>query len=300
MSVKKKQSYCNNCDNYGHEYKSCPMPVTSHGIILVKLDKQTKIKHTSTDIKNESIGIYPRDYSDLDTISRYMNLIQFLMVRRKHSLGYIEFIRGRYKIDNIDGINFLFQQMVPEEINMIGSKSFDELWREMWNNDEEKIRHFKGEYEMSKAKFEKLKNGIDVDIPLSFYLNIIPTYKTQEWGFPKGRRSKSEPSLVCAQREFREETSIDPSKIRIISEIKPIEENLTGTNGVKYKHIYYVAELIDDVDIEIGENGEIGAISFFSYNDAINSIREYHLEKRQILTSLFMYYIKTIVANKIN
>ena len=35
------------------------------------------------------------------------NNIEYLIIRRKHSLGYIEFIRGRYDINNIDTINVL-------------------------------------------------------------------------------------------------------------------------------------------------------------------------------------------------
>jgi hypothetical protein len=41
-------------------------------------------------------------------------------------------------------------------------------------------------------------------------------------------------------REFGEEPGIDISKINVINNILPIEENLIGTNGLPYRHIYYI------------------------------------------------------------
>ena len=296
MSQKKKYLYCNNCDKPGHEYKHCQQPVTSWGVILIKLDKGLKADHTETNIKMKGFCIKPRDFRDLELISLYMGAIQFLMVRRKHSLGYIEFMRGRYKPDNVDGINFLFQQMTPTEIKQIGTTKFSELWNEMWGGDERKIKFLEKEFEMSESKFNQLKECIDVDLGLDFYVNnVVPNYKTQEWGFPKGRRSRNETVEECALREFSEETGINLSDIKIIDEIEPIEENLIGTNGIKYRHIYFVAELINDIKIELKDNGEIGDIGFFSYNDAISMIREYHLDKRDIILNLYMHYIESLI-----
>lgn len=294
---KKKQIYCCNCDKLGHEYKYCPDPVTSWGIILVKVGNFTNILHKHTHIKSHISNIKPKNLRELELISRNMNSIHFLMIRRKHSLGYIEFVRGRYKPDNVDGINFLFQQMVEEEIKKLGEEPFEKIWKDMWNNDEHKMTHMKKEYELSKEKFEQLKNGTDVDLKLDFYVqNVVPKYKTQEWGFPKGRRSKNESYIDCALREFNEETGIPLHKIKIIENISPIEENLIGTNGIKYRHIYYVAELLENIDAVTIDSGEIGDMALFNYNDAMSIIREYHVDKKDILTHLFMYYIDSLLC----
>ena len=66
-------------------------------------------------------GIKCDTLENIRTFCKYKNSIKFLMIRRKNTLGYIEFIRGRYNIDNIDGIIFLFRQMTPLEIKKIGS-----------------------------------------------------------------------------------------------------------------------------------------------------------------------------------
>lgn len=299
----RRRSYCNNCNRYGHEYRECNDPITSYGIILIKMNNKHNINHEYNKENNIEIfkpNIKIRDMSDITIVGKYMNEIQFLMVQRKHSLGYIEFLRGRYKTDNYDGINFLFQQMVPEEIKKIGEKSFDELWYELWNNDKEKLQILKYEYETSKSKFDQLKNKIDIDLPLSFYVdNIIPSYKYHEWGFPKGRRQPNEKNKECAIREFYEETGIMSDKMKIIDELGEITENLTGTNGVKYRHIYYIAELTGDIEIDIRNNNEIGRIGFFTYNDAIEMIREYHVDKLELLKFIYMYYIQSlIIENK--
>jgi hypothetical protein len=62
---------------------------------------------------------------DSVNLMEYDNLIEYLLIRRKNSLNYVEFIRGKYDIHNLDylekSINFI---TVPER-NMIKNNSFD-------------------------------------------------------------------------------------------------------------------------------------------------------------------------------
>jgi hypothetical protein len=46
-------------------------------------------------------NISPQTYKDLENLGKIINGIKFLLIERKNSLGYIDFIRGKYKIDNI-------------------------------------------------------------------------------------------------------------------------------------------------------------------------------------------------------
>ena len=73
-------------------------------------DKKGKIP-TDLKVYDEHEGIKLNSPKDLELVSQNMNMIKFLLVRRKHSLGYTEFIRGNYRKDNIDGIIYLFQQI---------------------------------------------------------------------------------------------------------------------------------------------------------------------------------------------
>jgi 8-oxo-dGTP pyrophosphatase MutT (NUDIX family) len=294
-------------------------PITSWGIILVNLNNielNTDLQHKTINMNMYVNNISPQTYKDLENLGKIINGIKFLLIERKNSLGYIDFIRGKYKIDNIDQINYLFQQMNDEEIKRIGKHDFTYLWNNLWNEniddkedgdykddkddkeEKEESKKYKKEYLYAKNKFETLKSSDNLEINLDFYVkNVKPLYKINEWGFPKGRKNRNETSLECAKREFFEETNIDSSKIKVIEDIEPICENLVGTNGVKYRHIYYIAE-INTNQIVKPNNNEIGNIGYFLYNDAIQLLREYHIEKRDILTKIYMYYVEILLKNQ--
>jgi len=303
----KKHNYCSNCNKLNHDYKDCKEPITSWGIILINLTSINKnldklVTHSNNiNIKNKVFNIFPQNYKDLENLSSYMNNVRFLMVQRRHSIGFMDFLRGRYKIDNVDQINSLFQHMNKNEIELIKTKPFEELWCEMWNNDQHRINNLKKDFNIAKAQFEKLKNGDGVDLDLDFFVNNInPLYKFNEWGFPKGRKDRNESPVDCALREFGEETGMDVSKIKLINNIQPIEENLIGTNGIPYRHIYYIAEIYNNDIPNITNNNEIGGIGYFNYNDAQQLIREYHIEKKNILQNLFMYYLEILLSINLN
>ena len=301
--ITKKNNFCSNCNKLNHEYKDCKEPITSWGIILINLTNIDKsINHIENiNIKNKIFNIFPQNYKELENLSLYMNNIRFLLVQRRHSIGFMDFLRGKYKIDNIDQINSLFQYMNKNEIKMIGELTFDELWSEMWNNDTNYINNLKKEYYYAKNHFEKLKNGDGVDLNLNFFVdNISPLYNFNEWGFPKGRKDKNESTLDCAMREFSEETGIDKNNIKIINNINPIEENLIGTNGIPYRHIYFVAEISDNELPDISNNNEIGNIGYFNFNETQQLIRDYHFEKKNILQKLYMYYLENLLTLNMN
>jgi 8-oxo-dGTP pyrophosphatase MutT (NUDIX family) len=289
---------CSNCNKSNHEYKDCKEPITSWGIILVNLSnfQNKKINHNNNiNIRNRISNICPQNYKDLENLSDYMNNITFLLIQRRHSIAFMDFIRGKYKIDNIDQINSLFQYMNPDEIKSIDTKDFDDLWKEMWNNDSTRINNTR-EYNMAKNKFNQLKSDNNLELNLNFFINNVTSlYKTNEWGFPKGRKNHNETPLECALREFSEETNIKLSDIKLVSNINPIEENLLGTNGIPYRHIYYIAETSMENNLQIENNNEIGDLGFFNYNDSKNLIREYHTEKKNILQYIYMYYLEILL-----
>lgn len=300
-----KTCVCKNCGILGHEYSTCKEPITSWGIILVKILKNTdpveKQKHNfngfSLDEYSLHEGIKISNYEQLSLVASYMKSIQFLLVRRKHSLGYMEFVRGKYLKDNIDGITYLFQQMTPLEINKLKTMEFEDIWNDMWGGDIKKISLNKKEYIDSKYKFDCLKTNIDVELGLNFYANHVkPYYNTPEWGFTKGRKSRGESDLECAIREFCEETGYEPDHINIMSDVSPIVEDIIGTNGISYRHIYFLAEDISENTPSINEHNknEIGDIGYFIFDDAYQLLRDYHVEKRSILRNVFMYFINEI------
>ncbi|AYV83571.1 MAG: NUDIX hydrolase [Hyperionvirus sp.] len=304
--------YCTNCGKVGHEYKHCDDAIISMGVILLRFDYD-KIRelffgligengeHGGMDAKDVN-GIKIESISDIDVFSTLRENIKFLMIRRKHTLGYIEFIRGRYKPDNVDGIVFLFQQMTREEIDRIGRMDIGELWNDFWIDPDKRILYEK-EFCKTKQKFDKLKNGDDTELTLDFYVkHVVPTWDQAEWGFPKGRRNKTETNVRCALREFEEETGLNGEDYILLEGIKPLVEEFIGTNGVRYKHIYYVAYANSDVmpviDVSnMHQATEIGDIGYYTYNDVINMIRPYHVERKKIITKLYMYLLEKIIID---
>lgn len=306
----KRALNCTNCGKAGHEFKQCHGPITSWGIILVDCGIMDRPHYDSDKLLyldiNNTDNIEIMNMQEQSIASLAFSQIKFLMISRKHSLGYIEFIRGRYRPLMIDQTIYLFRQMKQEEIDKIKTSlemenGFDYLWNDMWGTHP--TYHLTKEKYESQKKYEELKlayvNGPDVS--LEFIVNNIkPDYDTDEWGFPKGRRNRDETDEECAIREFKEESGYTDNDFKIVHEIKPINETFIGTNGVKYCHMYYVAEFTGNTaprnNITEQQCGEVGAIDFFDFNTAINKIRDYHTERRSIVKNLFIYYVKKIIS----
>ena len=167
------------------------------------------------------------------------------------------------------------------------------------------------EYKDSLEKFNMLKNGfiikkneINIEINLNKIINnSIYNYIDPEWGFPKGRRNLKEKNIECAKREFEEETNINSNEINILN-MTPLEETYLASNNLKYRHIYYLSQIKDKKKIlELNKNNlnqkiEIGDINLFKFNDALNHIREYNIEKKNILINLHLLIKFTIESFK--
>ena len=310
-SLPKKDMYCSNCGGTDHYFKGCPEPVTSYGVILINIDIDESIndqiisafKNSTNDnrlsIEDNTGGINIKEYGDMELFSIIKNSVKFLLIQRKHTLGFLEFIRGRYNIDNVEGIIFLFKQMTPDEIERIKNNTFDELWNFVWGNKNRV--NFQNEYIMSKDKFNKLKNENNGSLSLNFYIdNIEPSWSYAEWGFPKGRRNNKEEDLECAIREFQEESNYNPEDYVVIDYINPLIESLIGTNGINYRHVYYIGMAINKKDPVIDNTNqiqscEIGDIRYFTYEEAINIIRDYHTDRQKLLTKLYINIVNNLI-----
>lgn len=251
-----KNLYCTNCGKNNHVNKDCNIPITSYGIIAIKIDD--------------------------------LNNIKFLMIQRKYSLGFVEFIRGKYDMDNIDTIIILIKQMIYSEIEMIkeNTNNFENLWKKLWGNSANKLI-YTNEYKLSKEKFEKICSNKDIYNKIT---NTELLYSELEWGFPKGRRKKYEKNIDCAIREFEEETNLTKNDYNIIYG-EPYEEIFNGTNSIKYKHIYYLAILLtnknfSEKNYNTFQLDEIANMGLFNYDETLNNIRSYHVERKKIIKNI--------------
>ena len=229
---------CNNCQNYGHLYYNCKRPITSLGVICYR---------------------------------KYNDKIEYLIVQRKDSHGYVDFLRGKYNENNKYHINNIFSEMTTYEINNILHKSYIDLWNKMWNKTD-KIYDKKNEEKMKYI----LKNNRE--------LFKKKGWENPEWGFPKGRRNYKETDYEAAIREFKEETGYNVN-IKMIKNILPLEEIFTGSNLKSYKHKYFIGFMnYEDSLKEVKfQKSEIRNMKWVSYSECVKIIRPYNIEKIKII-----------------
>ena len=291
-----KKNYCTNCGKFGHGYKNCSQPITSVGILCFNFDKSLNLDYHLFQkfIEKKYLKIDNFNFEHLDNITKinyFKNKIKFLLVRRKFSLNYVEFIRGKYDIKNLEKMIKMFELMTNDELNMIKNNDFTTLWNNLWN-ETAKLKIYQKEYKKSKKMFETLKNNS----LLSKLLEISPIYDTPEWEIPKGKRNYFEKNVECAIREFTEETNLSENEFIILNNLFSVQENYTGTNGLEYKHIYYLS--ISDLDLENKNeinNNEIAEIKWFSWEDSVNVIRSYYNTKVELINNIFLFAMNVYI-----
>jgi ADP-ribose pyrophosphatase YjhB (NUDIX family) len=262
-----RNQHCTNCGLSGHIFRNCLSPVTSYGIIALRYLNNTV---------NDSL------FSNSTTIDNGNESIQFLLIQRKDSISFVEFIRGKYNPYEEEYIGKLLRNMTQSEQKNILSKTFYDLWQGVWG-ESSNIKSHKNDYEISEKKFSIIKDRLSDLIKNNTSKLVEP-----EWGFPKGRRNPYETDITCAIREFQEETGLCRRDFNIIQNTCPISETFFGSNHIHYCHKYYIAICNNSVEVEMNMNNphmarEIGAIQWCSLDDAFSKIRPDNVEKREIL-----------------
>ncbi len=243
---------CRNCGLNGHLYKDCIHPIMSFGIICYKIEN---------------------------------NDIKYLMIQRKDSLSFMEFIRGKYEINNIDYISQLLNNMTKEEKKLLERKDFELIWNYAWSQPHTANIKNTTEYIESKKKYLYLVNT-------SIFNELLEKSKNnkyeQEWGFPKGRRKLKESAIDCAIREFCEETRLNKKDFDIKQDLDNFEEIFYGTNDVLYKHVYYIAKINNNnIKLELDYNcveqvREIRALVWYSFDEVLKKIKKKNVERIEL------------------
>jgi len=232
---------CRNCGKSGHINKNCTEPITSYGIILIN-----------------KLNIIPT----------------ILFIQRKNTIGYIEFIFGKYNMNNKKYIEEIIKRMTISEFDFIKNNCFDDCWGKIYDKKTIPI-HLKKKYNLFKTKYD-----------LTYFK---PAYNYTEWEFPKGRRNNNETDITCAIREFNEETNINIENIEITDNI--IEENYISNNNNNYRHIYYIAYLLKNIQLNKLPCQEVLMIKWLTVSDGVKYIRDYSLKKKEIVNKVGKLYI---------
>ena len=249
-------NFCNNCGKSGHLFHQCKLPITSIGVILFrKVEKK----------------------------------YQLLMICRKNSIGFVDFMRGKYNIYNKKYILTLLNRMTLQERDYLKNLEFKELWNYLWGDIV--AQQYRSEETCSEEKLLLLKKGTTIN---NDYYNLellisecSNEYIEPEWGFPKGRRNYQEKDIVCGIREFEEETGYNKDQIIFIDNLIPFEEIYTGTNFKSYKHKYFLA-YINNLDEPCNEfqKSEISNIKWLDIDNCYEYIRSYSTEKKKIIDNI--------------
>jgi 8-oxo-dGTP pyrophosphatase MutT (NUDIX family) len=203
------------------------------------------------------------------------------MVKRKDSMAFMEFVRGKYEFADREYVKMLLSNMTILEHQLISEQSFEKLWRKLWGNGRELDSE---EYKSAQTKFAML--------PIARLLEETPAkFRDPEWGFPKGRRIRGESDVDCAIREFAEETNIDSAAYKVFPEIT-FSETFVGTNGVSYRHIYFVALLKDsrqfnlDSKLTAIQRREVSAVEWKTLKECRNITRPHYTERKKMIAEL--------------
>ena len=140
--MEKKNIYCNNCGRLGHVYRECKFPVISCGNIIFRLDTEEP---------------------------------KILMIQRKDSLCYIDFIRGKYDIYNITYIQTLIDKCTISEKQKLITDTYETLWKRLWLVDTlEDVSN--NDYARGYDKFTRLTSGFLYNSLVIFFwcISIVP------------------------------------------------------------------------------------------------------------------------------
>ena len=302
------QPYCINCNKVGHSYKKCLEPVISVGIICFYFDGLYLPE------KSNCNYIIKNSYDTLSNIYKNKNFldknIKYCMICRRHSIGYVDIVRGKYSFNNLSYFKYLLSMLTNHEINLLLNWNFKEIWKDLWITKDLSGNDFSS----SELKFKLLKNGVKFEssnqiIKLNNILNKNNNkWNDPEWGFPKGRRNNKENNVNCAIREFCEETGVDADEFDLL-DMHPFYEIYKSENNVRYKHIYYIAQFnnkynienkeifLNDYEDNLNQYVEVSKIKWCDIKNSNDLIRDYSVEKKKIINKIHNKLCRIISSN---
>jgi len=268
----KPNGYCNNCGKYGHLFHQCKTPITSYGLVVFR-------KGVSS-------------------------TIEYLMICRRDTLGFIDFMRGKYSVSNKEYILNMMKQMTSDEKQRLRTVSFDQIWRDLWGETPE-TEQYRAEEHTSREKIAMLRGGVvakddfytletlleESSLKTTMWNSVDglgEDWQVAEWGFPKGRRNYQEKDYECAVREFCEETGYPSSALVPIKNLLPFEEIFTGSNYKSYKHKYYLTYMSYETSLMncVVQSSEVSRAEWKTFDGCISAIRYYNVEKKRMLTKI--------------
>ncbi len=309
-----KKIYCVNCGECGHIIKNCKGPITSFGVIIFKIvNNEEEEKNDIPDNLKSVLNLLKANKYILPFKKNYPK-VKFLMIQRKDTMSYIDFLRGKYPLEDPEKTKMLkvqFSEMTKEERKSLQNLTFDELWENLWINKSSRL--YKNEKTYSKNRY------LEINIE-EFLKTTESNWDLQEFGFPKGRRNIKETNVACAEREFFEETGYTKEMYQFVKDFPIIEEEFLATNNIVYKHKYYLLKLKNEYmnyipELSQTQECEVKSVGWYTIDECLSLIRNYDSKKKDIIKKVydciltmennyelsnFYYYNKKYKSNQIN
>lgn len=175
------------------------------------------------------------------------NKYEVLMIKKRTSYAFVEFIRGQYDPSKDVDLQYMFSKMTITEKSLIQTQNFNLIWSFAYNEPTNSNQRMA--FNRSQRKFNQLINKPNL-------LNTLITNTTNatlHWEIPKGRLNKEESPIDAAIREFQEETGVTREEYRLIphehtvDQINSIEYTFSDW-GTKYKYIFYIAIIASKIE----------------------------------------------------
>lgn len=167
---------------------------------------------------------------------------QYLLIKRKESLSYIDLIHGNYRESQL---YFMLQELSQVERERLLQYDFSDLWTDLH------LKPAEGDsYEYGRETFLRILPYLP-----DLFDEVAPADQQDRhlWLFPKGRVNWKEigPELIpespieCALREFKEETNgLDLVELQAQLLLPgPVVERFLGSNSKNYQTDYFVYQL---------------------------------------------------------
>lgn len=277
---------CSNCGGSGHTFRQCVEPVSSYGVLVFRWVGRNAAWTPSSEFCKDN-----RSPNGL------VNIVpEVLMIQRKDSLGFMDIMRGKYKVNEPEYIKKQLRGMTQRERERLLNDEFEDIWHDLWGSDMEASQRYAHDRITSKQKLSELRSGVTLvkgdSYTLADLLRQEPNfYETPEWGFPKGRRDPYETDIQCAFRELEEETGITEDELWKVVNVSPFIEQFYGSNDIHYRHSYYLSQYISTRSISFDilnsdMTREIGNLAWKPLDEALLLLRPENIEKRGILIQL--------------
>ena len=198
-----------------------------------------------------------------------------LLVKRRVTYQFCEFVHGHWSRYNKKRLISLFNNMTAAEKVDILSLNFDYLWYRVWllhppveTPPGITVQTGTPSYEFYRQKREYFESTFKRDDGKRLNSLVRGTSnKGTLWAIPKGHKGAQESEVECAVREFYEETSIEKKSYKLINR-PPISYSYT-TLGTNYISRYFIALVRPGVEPKVrfrpGNNqlAEVDEVAWF-------------------------------------